>query len=49
MDEEGPVEGENEDEGDESSDSSDDADDRSDRQEALDRERLGSRENFWGN
>jgi hypothetical protein len=30
-------------------DSSGDADDRSDRQEALDRERLGSRENFWGN
>jgi len=24
-------------------------DDRSDRQKALDRERLGSRENFWGN
>jgi predicted RNA-binding protein with TRAM domain len=50
MDEEGAEdEGENEDEGDESSDSPDDADDRSDRQEALDRERLGSRENFWGN
>ncbi len=25
------------------------ADDRSDREKALDRERLGSRENFWGN
>ena len=50
MDEEvAEDEGENEDEGDESSDSPDDADDRSDRQEALYRERLGSRENFWGN
>jgi hypothetical protein len=38
-----------EDETDESEDSPDDADDRSDRQKALDRERLGSRENFWGN
>ncbi|MFQ3284467.1 MAG: putative RNA-binding protein with TRAM domain [Natronomonas sp.] len=27
----------------------DDEDNRSDRQKALDRERLGSRENFWGN
>lgn len=28
---------------------SDDDDTRSDREKALDRERLGSRENFWGN
>ena len=27
----------------------DDEDDRSEREQALDRERLGSRENFWGN
>ena len=43
-----PMEDDEADEGDEAA--ADDADDdRSDREQALDRERLGSRENFWGN
>ena len=44
-----PMEEESED-GDNSPDASDgeETDDRSDRKKALDRERLGSRENFWG-
>jgi predicted RNA-binding protein with TRAM domain len=42
--------GDGESDGDDSVDASDEekGDDRSDRKKALDRERLGSRENFWG-
>ena len=43
----GEPEGEGEDE--DAKAGGDGEDDRSDRQKALDRERLGSRENFWGN
>jgi predicted RNA-binding protein with TRAM domain len=35
--------------GDADTDEEDEGDERSDRERALDRERLGSRENFWGN
>ena len=45
-------EGDDDDGGDASvadSDEDEETDDRSDREKALDRERLGSRENFWGN
>ena len=37
------------DEADEPAGDDEDGDDRSERERALDRERLGSRENFWGN
>ena len=44
-----PMENENELEVDGADDTDEEADERSDRERALDRERLGSRENFWGN